>query len=362
MNEIRFPFNARYTFTLLALILTVYIAHMASEILVPLILATLIAIMLLPLASLLEKWRFSRGIAAFTAVLIFIVALLVLLTLLTQQMMAFLSDIPHLQKQLLSTVDTLQIWINQRFHIDSSTQMDYLEKAALGTLGTATGFISQTFLSISSLLIFVVFVLLYSFFILYYRQLFMTFLLRLFPGKHQQKLQDIVGQTRFIIKSYVGGLMIEMVVVALLNCTIFWIMGIKYATLLGVMAAIFNIIPYIGIFTAIVLSMLVTLTTGTPVTALQVGIALFLVHLLDSNVLLPRIVGSKVKINALVTLISVVLGNMLWGIPGMFLAIPIIAIIKIIFERIEPLQPWALLLGDLEDTGKKKKTPFPRKQ
>ncbi|WP_143306354.1 AI-2E family transporter [Chitinophaga vietnamensis] len=360
MSEIKLPFNARLTYTLFSIVLIVYIARIGSEILIPLIFAFLIAIMLLPVAHLLERWRFPRGLAAFVSVLVFIILLLSLLLLLTKQMESFISDFPQLQKKLLLTIDSLQAWIYEKFHINSSMQLNYVEKAAMGTLGTATTFISQTFLSLSSLLIFIVFVLLYSFFILLYRRLLISFLVRVFQEKHREKLLGVISSTRYIIKSYVGGLMIEMLVVAVLNCSVFWILGIKYATLLGIMAAIFNIIPYIGIFTALILSMLVTLTTGTPIAALQVGIALFLVHLLDSNVLLPRIVGSKVKINALVTIIGVVLGNMLWGIPGMFLAIPIIAILKIMFENIDVMQPWAILLGEEAKTKKEKKVPAPK--
>lgn len=346
MTEFKLPFNARLTFTLLSLILMIYIAHMASEIIIPLLFAFLISIMLLPVTHFLEKYRVPRGLAAAIAVLLFIIVVLLIMLLMGTQMQSFIADFPQLEKKLMITITSLQEWVDHKFHIDSNAQINYLQKAALGTLGTATSFISQTFLSLSSLIIFVVFVLLYSFFMLFYRKLLITFLVRLFQDKHRETLLSVLARTRFIIKSYVGGLMIEMVVVAVLNTTVFLILGIKYAILLGVMAAIFNIIPYIGIFTALIISMLVTLTTGTPISALQVGIALFLVHLLDSNVLLPRIVGSKVKINALVTIIGVVLGNMLWGIPGMFLAIPIIAIIKIVCESVDYMNPWAILLGD----------------
>ncbi|WP_161964021.1 AI-2E family transporter [Chitinophaga flava] len=346
MTEFKLPFNARLTFTLLSLILMVYIAHVGREIIIPLLFAFLISIMLLPVSLFLEKYKFPRGLAAALSVLLFIVVIVLIMLLMGTQMQSFIADFPQLEKKLMFTVNSLQAWIDEKFHISSNAQLSYLQKAALGTLGTATSFISQTFLSLSSLIIFIVFVLLYSFFILFYRKLLVTFLVRLFHEKHRETLLGVVARTRFIIKSYVGGLMIEMVVVAILNTTVFLILGIKYAILLGVMAAIFNIIPYIGIFTALIISMLVTLTTGTPISALQVGIALFLVHLLDSNVLLPRIVGSKVKINALVTIIGVVLGNMLWGIPGMFLAIPIIAIIKIVCESVDYMNPWAILLGD----------------
>lgn len=346
MTEFKLPFNARLTFTLLSLILLVYIAHMASSIIIPLLFAFLISIMLLPVTHFLEKRKFPRGLAAAVAVLLFIIVILLIMLLMGTQMQSFIADFPQLEKKLLDTITSLQEWIDHKFHISSNVQLSYLQKAALGTLGTATSFISQTFLSLSSLIVFIVFVLLYSFFMLFYRKLLVTFLVRLFQEKHRDTLLDVLARTRFIIKSYVGGLMIEMVVVAVLNTAVFLILGIKYAILLGVMAAIFNIIPYIGIFTALIISMLVTLTTGTPISALQVGIALFLIHLLDSNVLLPRIVGSKVKINALVTIVGVVMGNMLWGIPGMFLAIPIIAIIKIVCESVDYMNPWAILLGD----------------
>lgn len=356
MNDSKLPFNARLTYSLLSLVLVVYIARIGAEIIIPLVFAFLVAIMMLPLASLLEKWNCSRGLAAFISVALFVIVLLSVLFLLGTQMGAFLSDIPQLQEQLLRSLNSMQEWISVEFNINAHKQLDYLEQLAVGTLGSATTFISHTLLSVTSMLIFIVFVLLYSFFLLLYRSLLITFLVRLFQEKHRERLLDVIGQTRYIIKSYVSGLMIEMVVVAILNCVIFWILGIKYATLLGIMAAIFNLIPYLGIFTAIVLSMLVTFTTGSLADTIQVGIALLLVHFLDSNILLPRIVGSKVKINALVTIIGVVTGNLLWGVPGMFLAIPIIAIIKIIFEHIDSMQPWAILLGELPAVKKKKRT------
>ena len=86
-------------------------------------------------------------------------------------------------------------------------------------------------------------------------------------------------------------------------------------------------------------------TTGAATKVLLVVITVVSMHLVDSNILLPLIVGSKVRINAFITLLGVVIGEMIWGIPGMFLSIPVIAIAKIIFERIESLQPWGHLLG-----------------
>ena len=141
-----------------------------------------------------------------------------------------------------------------------------------------------------------------------------------------------------------------MAIVASVCCIAFEILGIKYAILLGLITGLFNIIPYIGIFTALLISTFITFATAASGgTILVVVIVIVAMHLIDSNFLLPMIVGSKVKINALITLLGVVIGETIWGIPGMFLSIPVIAIAKIIFDRVETLKPWGILLGDEKD-------------
>jgi len=112
---------------------------------------------------------------------------------------------------------------------------------------------------------------------------------------------------------------------------------------------LFNIIPYIGIFSALIVSSAVTLATApSQTTVIYVMVTMVVTHLIDSNVLLPLVVGSKVRINALITVLGVIIGEMVWGIPGMFLSIPVIAVFKIIFDRIDSLKPWGIILGDEE--------------
>jgi putative permease len=142
-----------------------------------------------------------------------------------------------------------------------------------------------------------------------------------------------------------------MCVVSVVVCIALWALGIKYAVLLGLITGLFNIIPYIGIFTATVISVVITFATAAATTkVLFVLITLISTHLVDSNILLPAIVGSKVKINPLITVLGVVLGEMIWGISGMFLSIPVIAVLKIIFDRVESLRPWGVLLGEEDKT------------
>jgi putative permease len=150
-----------------------------------------------------------------------------------------------------------------------------------------------------------------------------------------------------IVRKYILGLMLQVVIVAALCFAAFTFIGIEYALLLGIIAGLFNIIPYIGILTAFIFTMAIAI--GSAASAMQLILAagsMIVVHLVDSNFLLPVVVGSKVKINPLITLLGVILGEMIWGIPGMFLSIPVIAIIKIIFDRVDSTKPWGYLLGE----------------
>jgi predicted PurR-regulated permease PerM len=116
--------------------------------------------------------------------------------------------------------------------------------------------------------------------------------------------------------------------------------------LLAVIAAVLNLIPYIGMIIATILPMIVALATGEPVDALWV-LALYLgVQFLDNNLIVPRVVASRVQINALASIVVVMVGGALWGIPGMFLAIPLTAMLKVIFDRVAALEPFGYVLGD----------------
>jgi len=187
---------------------------------------------------------------------------------------------------------------------------------------------------------------------LYHRKHLMKFVLYLFSEQHRPKVNEVVMETKSMINAYVLGLVIEMVLVGIVNCTMFLIMGIPYALLLGVMAAVLNIIPYLGIYTSIVICALVTLANSTGGQALEVSVGLFIVHLLDSNILFPRIIGGRVKMNPFVTILAVIIGEFVWGIPGMFLFIPLAGITKLVCERVEGLEAWALLIG-IEEVEKK---------
>lgn len=354
INSTSQPFNVKLAFTLLSLLAIGYIAILGKEILAPFVFAVLFSILLLPVAQFLEnKCGFRRNLAAITSVLLLLACISGLLYFLGAQMSRLGDDWPMFKEQLNDSITSLRGWISQKFHVTASKQTHYVNDATTRILNTGTMVAGETLLSVSSILLSLVFTLIYTLFFLLYRGLIMKFLLRVCREENEELVHDIIEQVQYIIRKYIVGLLLEMFIVASFVSIVFTIMGVKYAVLLGVLTGLLNVIPYIGIFSALVISSLITFATAAVATkVLWVAVVLLSTHLVDSNVLLPLIVGSKVKINAMITVLGVVVGELIWGIPGMFLSIPVIAVLKIIFDRIESMKPWGLLLGEEDPASK----------
>jgi len=352
------PFYTKLAMVLISLIALCYIAVLGKTVLVPLVFALLFSVMLLPLANFFERrCRFPRSLASLVSVLLLVSSLAALLYLVGSQISNLADDWPQFKQQVMSSVTDVQHWISAKFHIRIRQQMTYVNNATSKLLETGGSVLGDVAMSVSSLLLTLVFILIDTFFLLYYRRLIIRFLVAVFREENAVIVYDIIAQVQSRIRQYILGLLLEMVIVATATCLALWILGIKYAILLGLLTGLFNLVPYIGIISAMLLSVLVTFATAGAAKLLLVVAVILGIHLTDSNVLLPVIVGSKVRINAFITILGVIIGENIWGIAGTFLAIPIIAIAKIVFDRIEPLKPWGLLFGDERD----EKQPEPLK-
>ncbi|WCT14922.1 AI-2E family transporter [Mucilaginibacter jinjuensis] len=342
------PFYLKLASVLFSLIAMVYIVIVAKEILSPVIFSCLFSILLLPFAAWLEnKLHLPRSAASMLAVLCLLACIGGLLYVIGSQISNLASDWPQFQDQLHKTQDDIMNWIRSSFHVTKHKQLTFVANTTNKVVASGGSVVGATLLSLSSVLLFLVFTFIYTFFFLLYRKLIMKFFESVFQEENKKLVHDIIEKVQFIIRKYIIGLLIEMAIVATVVSVAFMLLGVKYAILLGLITGLFNIIPYLGIFTALVVSSAVTLATSpSQGTVIYVMITLVITHLIDSNVLLPMVVGSKVRINALVTVLGVIIGEMVWGIPGMFLSIPVIAVLKIIFDRVESLQSWGIILGD----------------
>jgi len=282
-----------------------------------------------------------------------------LLYFLSSQIAGFGDNLPLLKSKFTTISHQLQNWVQLKFGLAINKQVQMVNdalnnsKALVGqTVGTALGTLGVVFL-----------LPVYIFLLLFYKTLILNFLYEVFAEENSQQVGEILTSTTLRIQSYMVGLLLEALIVATLNSIALLILGVDYAILLGVIGAILNMIPYIGGIIAIALPVLMaTVTKDGYSTQLGIIIAYAVIQFIDNNILVPRIVSSKVQINALFSIIVVLLGGALWGVAGMFLSIPAVAILKIIFDRIDDLKPWGKLLGDEVPTRHRGQLKWPRKK
>lgn len=346
MNEtLKFPFYARLSFVLISLIAIWVILFYGQNIITPVLLALLFAILLKPIKNFLErKLRFPHVIASLTSVVLFVAFFAGIIFFVSLQISDMMSDWEKIERNLNYHISNLQELVRDTFQISKTEQNKFLNTTAADT---GKQLIGSTLMSLSDTLLNLVLVLIYTFLLLLYQTHFIKFLVKLCDRKHHAKLKDILTQVKVSVQSYIGGLFIEMIIVSVLTSVGFMIVGLEYAILLGAITGILNLIPYIGILCAGLLSIVASLT-GSPDLTIVIGVIAVnvIVQFIDNNFLVPMIVSSKVEINAIVSIIGIIAGGALAGFAGMFLAIPFLAILKVIFDRIDGLSPWGYLMGD----------------
>lgn len=346
-QKIDLPFLIKITCVLVSILALGYLADVGKMIFAPLFFAFLLSLLFTPFANFLEqKLKFGRSFSTLFSVLIMVGVLSGLAYFFGNQFSALSDDWPLLQKQVTTSFLEFQTWVSHTFNINFSKQLKYLDEAGDKLISSSTIILGTTLAVFSSTFAFIVFSSIFFIFILNYRRVLFTFIISVFKEKHLSKVQEITSEIQKIIKQYIAGLFIQIFIVSTITSIVLLVLGVKYALLLGVLTGILNVIPYVGIFISALLASFISFATGGASKFLFVLIGYIGVHILDANIVLPFVVGSKVKINALFSFLIILIGESLWGISGMFLGIPFLAIVKIILDRIEGLQPWGALLGE----------------
>jgi predicted PurR-regulated permease PerM len=347
-NTIKYPFYIRLSFTLISLISITYILYIGQAVLIPVLMAFLFAVLLLPINTFLQRrLRFPNGLAATITILIFVFAFLGILAFLSYEITGIAGDFDSIKKNINLFITDIHRFIKSNFNVSIWEQRKYIEDVAQDSVKKGKETIGTTLISLSNIILDLTLIPIYTFLILLYRTHFMVFFTKLFRKEYHPKLQEILSQVKIAVQSYVSGLIIEMITVSVLTSIGLYIIGIEYFLLLGLITGILNLIPYIGILIAGILTILASLT-GTPDVSLILGVVAVnvVVQIIDNNILVPLIINTKVQINAFVSIIGIIIGGGIAGIPGMFLAIPILAIVKIIFDKIDSLEAWGYLMGD----------------
>ncbi|GAB3571675.1 AI-2E family transporter [Hymenobacter daeguensis] len=354
-RELQFPLYVKAPLVLLGLSLLVFTLHIAGEIIFPLVFAAIFAIMLHPVEQWLRRRRVPNLLAITLTVVLGVAVVLGLVYFISMEAAQLSDQMPMFKKKFAETWSQVHEWLQSRFGVSDQKLQGWMSEA--GT--KAQGLLGGTLSAVSGLVVSFTLIPVYIFLLFLYQKRLVDFLVQAFSGRRRDTgVSEVLRESKAAIQSYMVGLLIEGSIVAALNVTVLLLIGVPYALLLGVMGALLNFIPYVGGMIAIALPMLMAFVAHAGYGhALAVLGAYVLIQFVDNHYLIPRIVASKIKVNALVAIVGVLVGNAIGGVAGMFLALPVIAIVKIVFDRIEPLKPWGMVLGDEETPRGRKVNP-----
>ncbi len=338
-----YPFYLKSTVIIFGLILVCYALFNLQDILEPIAFALIFAILLNPLVSNLQKKGLHKVVAILLALILAIVVVGGILFFISSQLINFGDNLPELKIKFNQNLAQIQGWLEHKINMPIAKQ----QKIITNSLNSSQSLVGKTLGGAFGVLGFILLIPIYVFLLLYYKTLIINFFHEVFAEENTAKVSEVLTETKSAIQSYMVGLLLEALVVAVMNSVALLLLGVEYAILFGVIGALLNMLPYIGGIIAIALPVIMASVTKDGFTT-QLGIigAYTLIQFIDNHFLVPFLVSSRVKINAFFSILVVLLGGALWGVSGMFLSIPFVAILKIIFDRLPEMKPWGKLLGD----------------
>lgn len=348
MTMTSFPvLSQKVTNVLICTTLIICGLYFGRQVLTPVFLAMLLSLLLYPLALFFSlRWKLNYFISVGLCILIALIVFGGLCWFIGFEISLFSNDLPALKKNIMNYYDQVGTWVESEFKIPKAEQEKRLQDMGK-TLMSGGGSFGGVMDAMSSIVLNFTAIPILTFLFLLYRNLFVEFLFKAVPKDKHATLKTINESSSFVIQRYLMGILIETLIVSSLTGLGLFIIGVKYAVLLGVLTGVLNLIPYVGIILASVLSVFFALVSASePQVILYIVANNVVVQFIDNNLLVPKIIGSYVKLNALVSIIVVIIGGMIAGVAGMFLSLPLTALVKIIFDNIESTEPYGYLLGD----------------
>lgn len=348
-QKIQLPLYVKLVCVLVSVVLLVYGLYELANLLIPLVFAILFSVLLFPLAQRLENWKVPRILAILLCVVLALALLTGLFYGVSLQISSFSEVLPKFVKRGSEYINSVQTFADESLNIDRQRQMAEVRKYLNQALSDGAAIITSTLLVTTSILTKVFLVLIFAFFFLLYRDFFRAFFYKAFNHTRRSKIDGVMSGIYEVVKDYLAGLVLVILIIGTLMTIGLMILGVDYAIFFGFFGACLVLIPYFGISMGSLLPAAYTLVTqDNPLKALGVvGIFLF-VQTLEGNFITPYIVGSKVSINPLAAIISLILWESVWGLPGLVLALPMTAIIKVVFDAVESLKPYGFLIGEAE--------------
>jgi predicted PurR-regulated permease PerM len=325
----------------------------AKGFLIPLTTAFILALLMMPLARKMEKTFINRTASSLINTFIILLFSIGFMALVSMQVKTVVDDWALIKETMQPKIENFKTFVldhtplnkqdleqsNQGSTLPFMGQNSNPGQKAASFLKGATSFLGDYLLTF-----------IYIFFILNYRHRFKQFLLLLFPDSKRESVKEVIEDSASVTQKYLIGKLILIGLLTVLYAVGLGISGVNNFILVSLISAILTLIPYIGNIIGFGLAVIFGyLTSGDSTVLIGIIITFSLAQFFESYILQPYIVGDQVDLHPFFVILAVIIGGMVWGIVGMVLAIPILAIVKVIFAHIAPLKPFAFLI----DKGKK---------
>ncbi|WP_234571474.1 AI-2E family transporter [Rhodohalobacter sp. 614A] len=339
----------KYTFGLAGLMLTIYTMVVAKSVLVPLLFSLFFAILLLPVSGWLERYKFPRVLSSFGAIFLGIILFSGVLFFFFTQMNDFAQDADMFVERLQEMLASLNQFLSQYFDVQNVIRLDQIVETLFNFVRENTASLTRQLSSAASTLTTILLVPIFVFLILLLRDILKNFLLKAFgqgDSGQEKKVKTIILNVKATVQNYITGVLIVMGILSVLYSILLTVIGVDHAIFFGVFAGMMNIIPFVGPLLGSVLPILYALITMDSLFyPLMILLGFYVIQLFEGNLITPVIVGSQVSMNALITLLLLFVGAQVWGLAGMILFIPLGAIVKVICDEVDQLNPYGYVMG-----------------
>ncbi|TVQ69953.1 MAG: AI-2E family transporter [Balneolaceae bacterium] len=360
-KRLELPWYVKLAIILAGLTLFVFFLIQASSILVPFLFAVFFSILLAPLSSFFERYRIHRVFASIFSVLIGITFLAGIIFFFYNQIVSFAQDLGMIEKRINELFEQFSGFFNAYLDVEPDAQLESAQDAIISFLRDNVEPLTRGVMTAATTLTMFFLIPIYVFLLLLYRDFLRDFfMMALARTDRDNKVEKVLNKVRSVVQNYITGMFFVICILAVLNSVALTIIGVDHALFFGVFAAMLNVIPFLGPIIGSILPIVYSLLTMDslwyPVAVLA---SFYVIQLFESNLFTPMIVGQRVSLNPLVTLLAIFVGGQIWGLAGMILFIPALAMLKEVCDEVDSLRPYGYLLGKVKTREQTEKEYFP---
>ncbi len=357
----KLPVYLKSVIILLGIILTVFVMIEAKSLLVPLLIAGFMAVLISPFTSWLERIKVPSVIAVSISVITLLALIFFLLYFFYNQIIGFARELAVLEERTSELIDEINKFTEANFEGAVPISISQIKDVSFKYISENVMSLTQGVMATAATVTMLFVIPVYIFLFLYFRKFLVSFVLKAFGDNNKEKVSKVIYKVQDVVKNYISGMFVVICILAVLYTSMLYAFDIKHALLFGVFAAMLNVIPFLGPFIGSALPILYALLTKDSLWyPFGILIGFYVIQLMEGNLFTPKIVGGKVSMNPLMTIIALFVGNFIWGLAGMILFIPGLAILKVIFDEVPGMEPYGYLLGSVNEGRKSKHKHFVR--